>query len=58
MNYKQVKRLPSKSFGGWEMRMNGLQQTGMSAKEFLKKCTTTTEITKQILCNRESNLEF
>ncbi len=54
MKYKQVKRLSSKSFGGWEMRMNGLQQTGMSAKEFLKKCTTTTAITRQPLSKEDA----
>ena len=31
------KTLPSKRFGGWEMRRNGLQQHGISASEFIER---------------------
>ena len=31
-----MKKLPSKRFGGWEMRKNGLKQHGMSSKQFLR----------------------
>ena len=31
-----MKRLPSKRFGGWELRCNGLQQHNLTAKQFLK----------------------
>ena len=32
-----MKTRPSTRFGGWELRCNGLQQHGLSAKEFIKQ---------------------
>ena len=43
-----MKRLPSKRFGGWEMRMNGLKQHGMTSKQFLKWAKSFTGCTHEM----------
>lgn len=39
-----MKRLPSKRFGGWELRCNGLQQHNLTAKQFLKMVKDTRKV--------------
>ena len=45
MNHINKKLLPSKLFGGWEMRMNGLEQLGLTPKKFLRLCRKTNVLT-------------
>ena len=45
MNHTNKKLLPSKLFGGWEMRMNGLEQLGLTPKKFLRLCRKTNVLT-------------
>ena len=45
MNHVNKKVLPSKLFVGWEMRMNGLEQLGLTPKKFLRLCRKTNVLT-------------
>ena len=45
MNHINKKLLPSKLFGGWEMRMNRLEQLGLTPKKFLRLCRKTNVLT-------------